>query len=453
LLWLGVLAAAGAAAIYAPGIPTLWITSRPYATLAGMLAGIQLALSVLALAKPTRPRTALAAVSTTAVALLWALTRVGGVLPDPDPWTPVNSVIGFTDQILVLVDIVAALGLTIAALGRPMPRRPGLPGVIASAALAPVALITAISVVVALIASTDGLTGAGLLTGVKAPHDLPAGQMSTVEYCRPRDVPLGMDLYMPAAATRRGTLAPVALYVHGGGAWGDRKARGPGAALANSAGALFGPLREKLNARGFVVASIDYRLPPGTPWPAQIQDSKCAVRFLRAHAGGLGIDPDRIGVWGSSGGGVLSALLALAGPGAGFDVGQYLDQSSRVGAVVDMFGPPDLDDLPDQSPFFRFVIRETFGDSPKARRAASPITYIAPGAPPFLVLQGTKDPATRLEQQARFVEALRAAGAPATLFAVTGAGHALNTPGEHPSAVELTTTVVDFLSDTLRQGL
>src|SRR5215217_1194414 len=136
--------------------------------------------------------------------------------------------------------------------------------------------------------------------------------MSTVEYCRPDKVPLAMDLYMPPAAARSGRPAPVAMYVHRGGLWGDWKMRGLGASQANHEGALFTPLQRWLNARGFVVASIDYRLPPGTPWPAQIEDAKCAVRFLRAHAAVLGIDPDRIGVWGSSGGGQLSSLLGLA---------------------------------------------------------------------------------------------------------------------------------------------
>src|SRR5215212_2640803 len=103
------------------------------------------------------------------------------------------------------------------------------------------------------------------------------------------------------------------MYIHGSGIIGDRKMYALGAMLAHHQGALFTPLREQLNVRGFVVASIDYRLPPGTPWPAQIEDAKCAARLLRAHAADLGIDPIRIGVWNSSGGGQLSSLLGLAG--------------------------------------------------------------------------------------------------------------------------------------------
>jgi acetyl esterase/lipase len=153
----------------------------------------------------------------------------------------------------------------------------------------------------------------------------------------------------------------VALYVHGGGIWGNRQRTGVGAVLANHGGALFSRLQEQLNGRGFVVASIDFRLPPATPWPAPVVDAKCAVRFLRAHAADLGIDPARVGAWGSSGGGQLASLLGLAGPGAGFDRGQYPAESSAVQAVVDMFGASDFEDFDDASPFGRLVVRLYLG--------------------------------------------------------------------------------------------
>lgn len=91
-------------------------------------------------------------------------------------------------------------------------------------------------------------------------------------------------------------------------------------------------------AQGIVVASIDYRLAPLAPWPAQIQDAACAVRFLRAHAAALGIAPAHIGTWGSSGGGTLATLL---GVGHGFGTRPYRGYSSQVEAVADMFGPAD----------------------------------------------------------------------------------------------------------------
>jgi acetyl esterase/lipase len=306
-----------------------------------------------------------------------------------------------------------------------------------------------VGVALGVLASSDGFAGAGYPAGTVAPQNVPAGQMSTVEYCRPDGVPLAMDLYMPPAASTDRP-APVAMYVHGGGlVLGDRKVRGLGAGLANHEGALFTPLQKRLNARGFVVASIDYRLAPSAPWPAQIEDAKCAVRFLRAHAAQLGIDPDRIGVWGSSGGGQLSSLLGLAGPQAGFESGQYPDESSAVQAVVDMFGPSDLNDFDDSDPFGRFIVQIDFGSSTALRRSASPITYVAPGAPPFLILQGTEDPSIRPHQSARLARRLHAAGVPATLIEVQGTGHGLTTPGQQPSPQELTATVIDFFTTKL----
>jgi acetyl esterase/lipase len=271
-----------------------------------------------------------------------------------------------------------------------------------------------------------------------------------VEYCRPDGVPLAMDLYMPPAAARTGRPAPVAMYVHGGGILGDRKVQGAGASLANHAGALFTPLQRQLNARGFVVASIDYRLPPATPWPAQIEDVKCAVRFLRAHAADLGIDPGRIGVWGSSGGGQLASLLGLTAPGAGFDHGQYLPHSSAVQAVVDMFGPADFTDFDDSAPFGQLIAQIWLGSSTALRRSASPITYAASGAPPFLILQGTEDPLVRPRQSTALAQRLHAAGVPTTLIEVQGTGHTLATPGQRPSPDELTATVIHFFTTALR---
>jgi acetyl esterase/lipase len=223
-----------------------------------------------------------------------------------------------------------------------------------------------------------------------------------------------------------------------------------GARQANHAGALFTPLQQQLNARGFVVASIDYRLPPGTPWPAQIEDAKCAVRFLRAHAADLDIDPGRIGVWGSSGGGHLASLLGLTGPEAGFDRGQYLEQSSAVQAVVDMFGPADLNDFDDASRFAQFILQLSLGNSTKLRRSASPITYVDAGAPPFLILHGTKDTLVRLRQSRKLAQQLTSAGIPNTLIEVEGAEHGLNTPGQRPSPDELTPRVIDFFATRLK---
>ncbi len=164
----------------------------------------------------------------------------------------------------------------------------------------------------------------------------PAGQMTTLEYCHPGGDPLAMDLSEPAATFARPV--PVVFYMHGGeGLIGNRQLSGPD-------GVYFTHLRSNLLAHGFAVGSIDYRFPPLYGMLDQVVDAKCAVRFLRAHANELGINPQRIGVYGVSEGGYLASMLGLSGPDAGFEKGQYLNQSSRVQAAVDMWGPADLTD-------------------------------------------------------------------------------------------------------------
>lgn len=443
LLITALVAALGGAAIYLVALPALWRMSWPYGVLFAGLGAAQFGTAVAVLARPARRSVLLAAAAALAVVALWALVRLADGFPAPDPWVPVNSVLGFTDDICAGLQTIAAVGLAgIAALG-PRPRRSRAQRALAAVALAPVMVLVLLGSTVGVYGSSDGFAGA------VPPMNLSAGRMNTVEYCRPDGVPLAMDLYMPPAA-HTGKSAPTAIYVHGGGIIGDRKMYGLGASLANHDGALFTPLQEQLNARGFVVAAIDYRLPPGTPWPAQIEDAKCAVRFLRANAANLGIDPARIGVWGSSGGGQLSSLLGLAGPKAGFDHDQYPEQSSAVQAVVDMFGPADLTDFDDSAPFGRFIVQVAFGSSTAQRRSASPATYVTPGAPPFLILQGTEDDMVHPRQSAELAQRLQAAGVPVTLIEVQGTGHTLDTPGQRPSPDELTATVIDFFVTTLR---
>src|SRR5437868_5760131 len=151
-----------------------------------------------------------------------------------------------------------------------------------------------------------------------------------VTYGRVGDVELKMDIYHPKGAGEKPL--PVVMYVHGGG-WrsGDK---------AGGAGMMAIP---ELLKRGYLVTSINYRLAPEYKFPAQIDDAKCAVRFLRAHAKKYNLDPERIGIWGGSAGGHMVALMGTADASAGFDKsGGWTNESSRVQAVVDMFGPADL---------------------------------------------------------------------------------------------------------------
>ena len=189
-----------------------------------------------------------------------------------------------------------------------------------------------------------------------------------------------LDLYIPA---RPDHPLPVLLWIHGGGYNKGDKSPCPAALIAPD---------------GFIVAAINYRLSSESPFPAQIMDIKGAVRWLRAHASDYGIDSDRFGVWGGSSGGHLAALLGTSGGNSELegDIGGNLNQSSRVQAVCDWYGPTDMSKIYEQvAPDNRFKqhpelspIAMLFGGmekaTPKMLQLANPIAYISKDNPPFL---------------------------------------------------------------------
>src|SRR5437868_3289993 len=182
---------------------------------------------------------------------------------------------------------------------------------------------------------------AGFLARLVSAGAEPASMQPTqrdVTYCTAGGVDLQMDIYAPARLA--GARAPAVMFVHGGAWSGGDKASGEGA-----------PEIAELVDRGYVVASISYRLAPRYVFPAQIEDVKCAVRYLRANASSLHIDPKRIGAWGASAGAQLVSLLGTTDESAGFEGdGGYLNESSRVQAVVDMYGRADLSTVPTTRP-------------------------------------------------------------------------------------------------------
>ena len=264
-----------------------------------------------------------------------------------------------------------------------------------------------------------------------------------VTYCVASGVELKLDLYYPDRA--EGPL-PVAMYVHGGGWRSGDKSRG--------AGMRDVPL---LRERGYLVVSINYRLAPRWKFPAMIEDAKCAVRSLRAHAREWGLDPERIGVWGGSAGGHLVALLGTLPEGVFEGSGGYSEYSSRVQAVVDMFGPTDLPRLLEgASPNQQRLIKEVFGTSDpgsEVLQAASPVHWVSSDDPPFLLLHGDRDPVVPLEQSQVFYERLREAGVPATLVVVRNAGHGFKPTGgtPKPNREEISQLIADFFDQHLRR--
>jgi acetyl esterase/lipase len=230
-----------------------------------------------------------------------------------------------------------------------------------------------------------------------------------------------LDLFVPGSPA---TPRPVIVWVHGGGWSGGDKSGCP-------------PLRQGWTQRGYAIASLNYRLSQHAVFPAQIEDCKAAIRWLRAHAGEYRLDPERFGAWGSSAGGHLVALLGTSGGVAEFDVGGNLAMSSRVQAVMDDFGPTDFRQMDahripgatlvhnsPQSPESRLVGAD-IGDPANAARVAraNPITYVSTDDAPFLILHGDQDALVPHHQSELLYEALRASRVKVRLNIVRGGGH------------------------------
>ena len=269
---------------------------------------------------------------------------------------------------------------------------------------------------------------------------LRAGQQATVTYCNHQRA------HITEPAALRGP-TPAVIYVHGGGWVGGN---------LDSGGFLISTIGPALAANGFVVVSIDYRLGPGDHWPDQIDDVKCAVRYLRANARRLHIYSSEIGAWGESAGGHLVALAGTAGRSAGWDVGPYAGVSSTIQAVVDMAGPSDLLTMGNLGD--AVLVAEEFdrllGTIPKHNlgadlRADSPVTYVKHGDPPFLILQSTNDTVVYPQQAQELAWYLGVNRVPYRLVMDDGGGHEFNDPGGVPDEAQITDLVVQFFVKTL----
>jgi len=257
-------------------------------------------------------------------------------------------------------------------------------------------------------------------------------------YCTGGDAQLELDFYAqpePPASPR-----PLVMFVHGG-AWtgGDKAASGE--------------LLEAIEfiRRGYAFASINYRLAPQYVFPAMIEDVTCAVRFFRANAPALGVDGGRIGAYGSSAGGHLVSLLGTADATAGFEgSGGWGGQSSRVQAVANLFGPTDFTALTGDRE--RMGLALAFPGGEDFLRWASPVTYVSPDDPPFLLLQGELDDVVPASQAVAFNQALTEAGVESTLVLVRNAGHGFSPVGGEisPTRAELTQILVAFFDTHLR---
>ncbi|MCY2931281.1 MAG: alpha/beta hydrolase [Planctomycetota bacterium] len=262
-----------------------------------------------------------------------------------------------------------------------------------------------------------------------------------VEYALVGGKHLLLDLYTPAGAKEK---TPLVVWIHGGAWKSGSKENSPILALA---------------AQGYAVASINYRLSQEAIFPAQIEDCKGAIRFLRANAPKYSLDGDRIAVVGSSAGGHLSALVGTSGDVKELEgaVGGNGTVSSRVQCVVDYFGPSDMLQFQDKPTWVKIDGK----DSPLVKlmggpltqkkdlvARANPITFVTKDDPPFLIVHGDKDNTVPIHQSELLVAALKKAGVEVTFEVVKGGGH-----GFSPAQSErLAPLVRAFLDKHLKPG-
>jgi acetyl esterase/lipase len=261
----------------------------------------------------------------------------------------------------------------------------------------------------------------------RLPAPFPGGvtSLADVEYANLTGYrALTLDLYRPKAD---GEPKPLVVWVHGGG-WNRGDARTSGAF------ADWPRVLAELAGRGFVVASVNYRLSGEAKFPAQIQDVKAAIRFLRANAGRYGIDPARVYAWGGSAGGQLAALaavtcgvgafapLASTGrlPGSEAKLAKPLPQSDCVQGAVIWYGALDLSDMGPNA-------AQLLGCEPSACPAkaaeASPLTYAARAQVPMVLMHGLDDTEVPPKGAEAMAAGLKASHAPVQTLFIPGVGH------------------------------
>lgn len=248
-----------------------------------------------------------------------------------------------------------------------------------------------------------------------------------------------LDLYIPFPVSAKPV--PVIVYLHGGG-W-QRGSKADGRAFAF-----------RMVAQGYAVACVGYRLSSEARFPAQLEDCKVAVRWLRDNAARYRLDIDHFGAVGVSAGGYLAALLGATGSTHLFDSGAHQGQSSSLQAVCEFFGPIDLLELYEysddhQSPQADEIAKLLGGDPhvmQEQARMANPITYLEGDAPPYLLVHGTNDTVVPPDQSRLLYDILAKRRIPVHLHLIHEAGHT----GPAFVAPEINAMVDGFFSDALK---
>jgi len=242
--------------------------------------------------------------------------------------------------------------------------------------------------------------------------------------------PITLDLYVPEAKPGPGG-RPLVLYVHGGG-WNAGHSRNSGA-FVDFPGVLAG-----LAAKGYVVASVNYRLSGEAPFPAAIQDVKAAIRWLRAHAGEYGIDKSRALVWGGSAGGQLAGLVATSCNVAALEPAKpvHPEESACVQGAVLWYPVMNFEttlkqqtstaDVPSENSVSRYLacsLKNCLTQAADTIRLASPQSMVSATTPPVLMIHGIDDNIVPISQSQDFLDKMKTAGAKAELVAIPGVNH------------------------------
>ena len=260
---------------------------------------------------------------------------------------------------------------------------------------------------------------------VKIPAPPPKGFTAErdILYVPGGDPAQSLDLYFPEKPSEKPL--PLIIFVHGGAWWGGNKSWCP-------APIIF--------PEGYAYASFEYRFSRKAKFPAQIQDCLAAVRFLRANAKKYNLDSNRFGAWGSSAGGHLVNLMATVADKKIFEpIGGNEDQSERLQAVIDYYGPTDFTNVMKHAEedkevrnTFKFrtkddpysvLIGVNLGDDKEKTDAVSPMSYVSKDAAPLLIMHGTADPLVPFAQSVEFYEALKKAGANVVMQKFPHEGH------------------------------
>lgn len=255
---------------------------------------------------------------------------------------------------------------------------------------------------------------------------------TNVVYGKAGDEELKLNLASPKGLAGK---APGLIFIHGGG-WSGGNKDGYDNFAKNAA------------AQGYVAATIDYRLAPKHLFPAQVEDCKCAVRWMRAHADELHIDAAKIGAVGGSAGAHLALMLGVMDKEDGLEGdGGWSDQSSKVQAVVSYVGPVNLlSDVPEAS---QGILKNFLGGAREERRElyrqASPITYVNSGDAPMLLYAGTKDQLVPYDQAYEMTKAMTDAQIPGRVEFLIGENHGFN----GKEMVRTLSDMMDFLGEQL----